>query len=45
MHSAICHATRTLLSGESATPPDLSALRRIAAIAAALRTTLERGRT
>lgn len=41
MHTAIRHATRTLLSDESATPPDLSALRRIAAIAAALRTTRE----
>jgi len=45
MHTAIRHATRTLLSGEPATPPDLSALRRIAAIAAALRTTREHGRT
>ena len=45
MHTAICHATRTLLSSEPATPPDLSALRRIAAIAATLRTTPEHGRT
>jgi S-adenosylhomocysteine hydrolase len=45
MHTAIRHATRTLLSAAPTQPLDLSALRRIAAIAAALRTSREHGRT
>jgi S-adenosylhomocysteine hydrolase len=37
MHTAIRHATRSLLNSDHPTPPDLSTLRRIAGVAAALR--------